>query len=67
MASNRATCDPSEADWYVEVTVGRDTPGGTDTTYSDGYFKGDRPTAADVNTLIPDGYRKISASVRRCS
>jgi len=67
MAANRETCDPGQADWYVEVTVGKDIPGGTDTTYSDGYFKGDRPAAAEVNTLIPDGYRKISVSIRRCS
>jgi hypothetical protein len=67
MANHRETCAPSQADWYVEVTVSKDIPGGTDTTHNDGYFKGDRPATADVNTLVPDGYRKVAASIRRCS
>ncbi len=67
MANNRETCDPGQADWYAGVTVSKDIPGGTETTYSDGYFKGDRPTAADVTALVPDGYRKVAASIRRCS
>ena len=53
--SPREQCQPDEADWYMEVTYGRDVPGGTETDYNYGYYKGAKPTRP--SDLVPPGFK----------
>lgn len=49
---------PEDAVWYGEVVIGRDVPGGTDTTYEYGYSTDDDP---DVKLLVPDGWSMLES------
>lgn len=62
--NGREQCQPSEADWYVEVTFGRDVPGGTETNYAYGYWAGDRPSTGEIAALTPAGWDVLESVVR---
>lgn len=61
--SPREQCQPDEADWYMEVTYGRDVPGGTETDYNYGYYKGAKPTRP--SDLVPPGFKVLESHVER--
>jgi hypothetical protein len=42
---------PHLADWYAHAVIGRNVPGGTETSYIDEYFAGARPRRADLGPL----------------
>jgi hypothetical protein len=77
----RTICAPSEADWYVEVIYGKTFCGhkncrrdecarqhGTETDYNYDYFKGEeRPTLAERDAMVPDGYVRLESTVKRCN
>lgn len=64
---------PREARWYVEIIIGRDvTDGGhyggnvigTETESIDGYTdQEDRPTVKQINSLVPEGWKKVESTV----
>jgi len=40
---------------------------GTETDYSDGYFKGRKPTRQDVAFMVPEGSYILEVNVRSCT
>lgn len=54
-----------------EACTDRDDPEhdrqyGTETNYNYGHFKGDRPDADDVASLLPEGFYEIERTIKRC-
>lgn len=61
---SRQQCQPSDADWYVEVIFGRDIPGGAETNYAYGYWAGAQPGPAEVASLVPPGFSKLESVIK---
>lgn len=60
-------CPPHLADWYARAVIGRNIPGGTETSEVDGYFTGRRPRRTDFGPLY-GGWRILkftSTRIRR--
>jgi hypothetical protein len=62
----REQCAASEADWYVNVVFERPGDFGPETDTNDAYFKGDKPSLADRDALVPFQCKKIESNVSRC-
>jgi hypothetical protein len=64
-ASAPVACDPSEANWYVEVI--HDLPDGGDCDYIYNYYKGPKPTQKFARAqLVPDGKKLLECKINKC-
>src|SRR5579872_5777989 len=57
-------CPPHLVDWYAHTVIGRNVPGGTETSEVDGYFADGRPRRADLG-LLGEGWRILAFTSRR--
>lgn len=58
------SCSPHLADWYAHAVIGRNVPGGTETSEVDDYFAGARPRRAALGPL-DDGWYILEFTSRR--
>ncbi len=63
-ATRAHPCPPHLADWYAHAVIGRNVPGGTETSEIDGYFTGARPRRTDLGPL-DDGWRILEFATQR--